>query len=52
MRKKTIAEYEKEITITYLTGNNELAHKIEQEYYSVYPARAIGDVPDKDDYKE
>lgn len=52
MKRKTIVEYEKEITIAYIQGNNEKAHQIERELYETYPKWAIGDLPDKDnDYK-
>ncbi len=53
LKKKTIAEYEREITRAYLSGDNEGAHKIEQELYSKYPKHAIGDISDKDnDYNQ
>ena len=48
VKKKSIAQYEKEITRAYLQGDNEKAHQIEVELYRVYPKWAIGDVPDKD----
>jgi len=51
-KKKTIAEYEKEITVTYLQGNNEKAHQLEEELYRAYPKWAKGDIPDKDSYEE
>jgi hypothetical protein len=49
MRTKTIADYEKEITIAYINGENDKAHRIEDELYTAYPRHAIGDVPDKDE---
>ncbi len=51
-RKKTIAEYEKEITIAYIQGNNTKAHQLEKELYKVYPKWAKGDLPDKNNYEE
>lgn len=51
-KKKTIAEYEKEITVAYLQGNNERAHQLEKELYKAYPKWAKGDIPDKDDYEK
>lgn len=44
--RKTIAEYEKEITRAYLAGDNDKAHEIERELYREYPKHAIGDIPD------
>jgi len=49
MKKKTISEYEKEITIAYIQGDNEKAHQIEKELYQAYPKHAIGDVPDTEE---
>lgn len=49
MKKKSIAQYEKEITIAYIQGNNEKAHQIEDELYKVYPKHAIGDIADREE---
>lgn len=46
---KTIAEYEKEITIAFIQGDNEKAHELMDELYTNYPRWTKGDVPDKED---
>lgn len=48
MERKTIEEYEREITVAYLQDDNEKAHQLEEELYRAYPAHAVGDVPDRD----
>ena len=50
-KQKSIAQYEKEITIAYIEGDIDKARQLEKELYKAYPKWAKGDVPDKGNYE-
>ena len=51
-KQKTIAQYEKEITIAYIEGNIDKARQLEKELYKAYPKWAKGDVSDRSNYEK
>ena len=51
-KQKTIAQYEKEITIAYIEGDIDKARQLEKGLYKAYPKWAKGDVPDKGNYEK